>query len=94
MNNGTNKLPVDCPHCNQRFSISLPKVTIWNNLTVSVMSAPHEKPVKCICGKSFIVGFSPQQSIGWLIAPITDEQAAAMDGSRLIVPSSPPIKLY
>lgn len=88
-NNGDNKLPVDCPYCVQRFSVTVPRTYMFNNPYVSVATAPHEKPIMCInCGHYMVIGFASLQ-IGWAIAPISDEKALEMQPSRIVLPDGP-----
>lgn len=82
--NGTNKNVIQCPHCHQRFSVKMPTTQLFNDLTVSMAVAPHEKPIRCICGKRSIAVIQ-SVAINWSILPITDEQAATMGDDSLIV---------
>lgn len=88
--NGNNKHVIICPHCNQRFSVSIPKLDMFNDLRVSTVIAAHEKPIRCVdnqCGKKSVVGFK-EVEIKWVIIPITDEQAATLDESSIIIPAN------
>lgn len=84
--NGNNegKLFIDCPNCKQRFSTKLPTPEIVNAPRVSVITAAHEQPVKCICGQQFVLGMTHAQ-IGWASQPIQAEQP------RIIVPQLRPV---
>lgn len=66
------KLTIDCPKCNQRFSAKLPRPDIINGHRVSVITAAHEQPVRCICGQQFIFGMTDAQ-IGWAVQPVQTE---------------------
>lgn len=83
--NGANRQVIDCPSCKLRFSVTLPKADLFNDLRSSVVVAAHAKPIRCICGKQMIPAFQAVE-IRWVIIPITDEQAASMDDSQIIVP--------
>lgn len=86
--NSDNRMTITCPHCNQRFSVDIPPTSIFNDIRSSSTVSPHEKPVKCICGKySAAVIVSVQ--INWNVLPITDEQAAALEPKRIVVPDRP-----
>lgn len=86
--NGTDKHVIQCPHCKQRFSVVMPKMDLFNDLRVSVGVAPHEKPIRCICGKKSVVAIK-QIVMEWIILPITDEQAATLeDPSVIVAPAS------
>lgn len=82
-NNGTNKFTIDCPHCGQRFSIAVPKVERLNTPRSSIIVAAHEKPIKCICGGSSVIGID-NASISWAIVPISHEQASQLEGSSIV----------
>jgi len=84
--NGTNKNTIVCPHCGQRFSVVMPKAQLFNDLTVSMAVAPHEKPIRCICGKRSIAVMK-EVAISWVVLPITDEQAASMGDESMIIPA-------
>lgn len=77
------KLPIDCPHCGQRFSVSVPRSERLNTGRVSMVVVSHEKPVKCICGGACVLAIEAAQ-LAWVAMPITDRQAAELDGSRII----------
>lgn len=91
-NNGDNKFPVDCPHCGQRFSVTVPKAEILNTPKVSMAVTTHEKPIKCICGGSMVLVIQTIQT-AWGIVPLTTEQAARLDDSKIIVPPAPGMRL-
>lgn len=85
--NGNNKHAITCPHCNQRFSVAIPHLDIFNDLRVSTVIAAHEKPIRCMnnkCGKRLVMGFK-EIEVTWCIIPITDEQAATLEDSSVIV---------
>ena len=84
-NNGDNKFTIDCPHCGQRFSVTVPKAELWNTGKLSAVAVTHEKPVKCICGGACVLAIQGAQ-ISWAIVPITEQQATKLDGSQIIVP--------
>lgn len=87
--NGNNKHVITCPHCNQRFSVSIPKLDMFNDLRVSTVIAAHEKPIRCMnskCGKRSVVAFKEVQIV-WCVIPITEEQAATLDESSIIIPT-------
>lgn len=85
--NGNNKQVVNCPHCNQRFSVKIPAMDMFNDLRVSTVIAAHEKPIRCMsntCAKYFVLGFKAVQ-VAWVVIPITGEQAASLDDPNVIV---------
>lgn len=84
-NNGNNKFPIDCPHCGQRFSVTIPKAEILNTPKVSMAVVTHEKPIKCICGGSCVLVVQQVQT-AWGIVPLTEQQASALNDSNIIVP--------
>lgn len=84
-NNGNNKFPIDCPHCNQRFSVEVPPAEVVNTGRVSMVVTAHPKPIKCICGGSMVLVLTSYQ-LGWGIHPINEQQAAKLDGSKIIAP--------
>jgi hypothetical protein len=88
-NNGDEKQVIDCPHCKQRFGIKLPALDQpINMLKFSAVVATHEKPIRCQnakCAKYFVQVVTLAQ-FQWSIAPITDEQAASLVESPIIVP--------
>lgn len=91
--NGTNKITVDCPACKQRFSISLPPIQQINGPTVSIGVATHERPVKCFgCAARYVLG-TTNIIFHWAMQPITEEQAAQVEGTSIIVPAGPKLKL-
>jgi hypothetical protein len=84
--NGNDKVMIDCPNCKQRFSAKMPKPDDpLNTLKATIIVATHEKPVRCICGAYFVFGANAVQ-IGWTIIPITDEQAATLVESPIVIP--------
>jgi hypothetical protein len=83
--NGNNKLTIDCPHCNQRFSVIVSKTEIFNSAKVSMAVTTHEKPIKCICGGSCVL-VAQQIQTAWGIVPLTEQQVAALEGSPIILP--------
>lgn len=83
--NGTSKATIDCPHCGQRFSVAPPKTGILNDLRCSLGVATHEKPIRCICGK-YAIWVAQTVQMAWAIVPITDEQAAKLDESSILIP--------
>lgn len=83
--NGDNKATIDCPSCKQRFSTPMPKTGVMNDLRCSVAFGTHEKPVRCICGK-YSVFVATSAEIAWAVIPISDEQAAQLQDSSIIVP--------
>lgn len=88
--NGNNKHVITCPHCNQRFSVAIPKLDMFNDLRVSTVIAAHEKPIRCLnnqCGKRAVLGFQ-EVEIKWCVIPITDEQAATLEDPSIIVAPS------
>lgn len=85
--NKAEKLPLDCPHCKQRFSVEVPPIEILNTGRVSMAVTAHPKPIKCICGGSIVLMVSAVQ-FAWAYQAITDQQAAKPDGSNIIVPPS------
>lgn len=86
MSNKENKLPVDCPACGQRFSVTVPQVEIVNTLTLSMIAATHERPVSCLCGQKFGLGMLPSGSVSWGVRPMSEEDAAALEPSRIVTP--------
>lgn len=83
--NGNSKSTITCPHCNQRFSVTMPQAVIFNDTRVSSALVPHEKPIRCICGK-FSVPVMQSAQMAWAILPLTDEQAEALGESKIITP--------
>lgn len=83
--NGNNKTVITCPHCKQRFSVTMPQASIFNDLRIATLVAPHEKPIRCICGKYSIPVLAGAE-MTWQISPITDEQAATLTDSSIIIP--------
>lgn len=83
--NGDNRMTVTCPHCNQRFSIPIPHTAVFNDIRSSSAVAAHEKPIRCICGK-YSAPVIVSLQISWNVLPLTDEQAAALEPSRIVVP--------
>lgn len=90
-NNGNNKIVIDCPFCKQRFRVTMPTSSQFNDLKVSGAIASHEKPVRCICGKKFVFAIGRIQ-IQWTLVPITEEQAGLLEESKLVLPP-PGIKI-
>jgi hypothetical protein len=84
--NGNGKATIDCPACKQRFGVNLPVPEITNSLKASIVVATHEKPVKCLCGQAFVPVIAGIQT-QWEIQPISAEQAAMLEGSRIIEPN-------
>lgn len=88
-NNGNEKQTVDCPLCKQRFSIKLPVPDQpVNMLKWSSVVATHEKPVRCPnakCAKYF-VHVVVQAQLAWALTAITDEQAATLVESTIVIP--------
>lgn len=84
--NGTNKTTIDCPVCRQQMSVTMPKPGVLNDLRVSMAVATHEKPMRCVCGAYFIFIMERAQ-VSWGLMPITNEQAATLDESKIFVPS-------
>lgn len=82
--NGTHKNVIACPHCGQRFSVTMPKTDLFNDLRVSLAVTTHEKPIKCICGKRSVVAIKAI-AMERVVLPITDEQAATLEDSSVIV---------
>lgn len=86
MNNGNNQLTIDCPHCQQRFSVKQPAVDLLNTPRSSLIAVAHEKPIRCVnCGQFSVVAIG-QYQIAWSIVSITEEQAAQLNGTSIIVP--------
>lgn len=87
--NGTNKTVITCPHCNQRFSVSPPAPEEpLNTLRVSVVVAPHEKPLRCPnakCAKYFVWTIKEAQ-LSWTMITISDEQAQSITENVIIAP--------
>ncbi len=82
-----NKLPVDCPACGVRFSISVPEPEIVNQLKVSMIVAVHETPASCPqCNQKFGLGILPAGKIAWGAMALSDEDAAKADTPRIIQP--------
>lgn len=93
--NGTNKTPIICPFCNQRFSAAPPTLEEpLNTLRTSMAVAPHEKPIRCPnakCAKYFVWGIKEVQ-FSWIMIPITDDQAASIvERPSLVI--APPLGL-
>jgi len=85
-NNGTNQVPVDCPQCKQRFGVTLPRLGEINTPTFSIAIATHEKPVRCPkCGTHYVL--AAQFVADWGMSSISDEEAAKLKGSSIIVAS-------
>lgn len=84
-NNGTNTFTIDCPHCKQRFSVAGPKLERVNTGRVSIVVVAHEKPIRCICGGAIVLAIEAAQ-LAWVAMPITDQQAAQLEGSNIIKP--------
>lgn len=80
------KFIIDCPHCGQRFSVTVPKAELLNTPKVSIAVTAHEKPIRCICGGACVLAIQKVQ-MAWSIVPLTEQQAAKVDGSNIIVPS-------
>lgn len=83
--NGNNTFPVDCPHCGQRFGVTIPKSEVLNTPKVSMAVTAHEKPIKCICGGSMVLVIQTIQT-AWGVLPLTLEQAARLDDRQIIAP--------
>lgn len=87
--NGNDKHVITCPYCQQRFSVKIPALDMFNDLRVSTVIAAHEKPIRCMnnqCSKRFVLGFKAVE-VSWVPIPITDEQAATLEDSPIIFPS-------
>lgn len=78
-----NKFTIDCPHCGQRFSVTIPKGETVNTGRFSAVVVTHEKPIRCICGGSCVLGIQGHR-LAWAIMPISEQQAAQLDGSKII----------
>lgn len=91
--NGTNKTPITCPDCNQRFSVTPPTLEEpLNTLRSSVAVAPHEKPIRCPnakCAKYFVWGIK-EAAFTWTIIPITNEQASSITDRPNLIIAPPP----
>jgi len=84
-NNGTNQVAVDCPQCKLPFRVNLPKIGTVNSPTFSMAIGTHEKPIRCPkCGSHYIL--AAQFVADWAMMPISDEDAAKLQGSSIIVP--------
>lgn len=83
--NGNDKFTINCPHCGQRFSVTVPKTEVINTPKVSIAVTTHDKPVRCICGGSCVVVIQTIQT-AWGIVPLTEEQVAKITDSKIIVP--------
>jgi hypothetical protein len=62
-----------------------------NALKVSVVTAVHPTPIKCQngkCGKYFVFVITTVE-VGWAMTPITDEVAATLVESRIVIPDMP-----
>lgn len=93
--NGNNKHAITCPHCNQRFSVKIPALDMFNDLRVSTVIAAHEKPIRCMnnkCARHFVLGFKAVE-VSWIPIPITREQAASLDDSPIIPALTMPASL-
>lgn len=84
-NNGNNKLTLDCPHCKQRFSVPVPKLERVNTGRASIVVVTHEKPIRCVCAGAIVLAIEAAQ-LAWVAMPITDQQAAQIEGSNIIKP--------
>ena len=50
----TNKFPLTCAKCGQRFRVEAPIPGVTNDLRFSAAVAPHEKPIRCLnCGQEY-----------------------------------------
>lgn len=79
------KLPIVCPSCGQSFSAPLPELEVANNIFVSVITAAHERLVRCICGQHFGLFIAGAQA-AWQAVPVGDDVVERVNGSKIIVP--------
>lgn len=84
--NGKPEFTFDCPVCQAPISTKLPSPDApVNSLRLSIIAVPHEKPIRCSCGQYFVFIIEPTPlSVG--VVPITEQQAAPLLDSMIIVP--------
>lgn len=85
--NGDNKAMLTCPKCNQRFSATPPQPDQpMNALKFTVVVATHEKPIRCPGCKAHSIWVATEVQVVWSTLPITDEVAATLVESKIIIP--------
>ena len=82
-----NEAQVTCTDCGQEFNVALPEPLILNHPRSSIVATCHEEPTQCICGRAFVL-FIQQVQLAWNATPISEQQAASLRGSDIIIPSN------
>ncbi len=90
-NNGdSQKLQIQCPACNQVWSVRLPRAELFNNVLSSGIVAPHEKFAKCQnqkCAQAFVLVITGAQ-LDWNAQAVPPEIVEQVEGTKIIMPTS------
>jgi hypothetical protein len=85
---GQNKIAVECPTCQTRFSLPMPPVEFANSKYSSAVVAPHEKLSSCIaCGQQFLL-YIEKAMITWGAGALSEQGVQEFEGSKVIKPPS------
>jgi hypothetical protein len=92
-NNGTNdnKVSIICPICQTRFSTKAPAVEFSNSKYVSVVTAAHEKLIRCVaCSQKFVLYIADVNpaAITWGAGALTEQGIEQFEGSPIVKPDS------
>lgn len=75
MSDTDNKMLIECPHCQQRFSAEMPICEIVNTENFSMMAAHHPVLTTCpnnLCRQTFRLAISELRT-GWVAQPVKRE---------------------
>lgn len=84
-----NSVIIECPNYKSQMEVAFPKRTsLFNGPTVTVGAVAHEKPIICAGCSQYFVLAATRVFFDWSIVPITQEQAADLEDSPIIVPQA------
>lgn len=84
-NGQQHQIAVTCP-CGEQFKTRMPEGDWVNSLKASLFVATHERPFKCPrCGQVYVAVITAG-NIMWGATPISPEQAATLEVSRVLRP--------
>lgn len=86
-NNGSDKMTITCPKCSQVFSTPVIPAEHFNTLRASVIVFTHPKVIRCPnnkCRQPYTIGLDGAFQANLTAFPISDDDAAQMDGSPIV----------
>lgn len=82
----SDKIPIICPRCSQRFSADLPICEIVNTENFSMVVAHHPLPISCpnsLCKQKFRLAIA-EVGTGWSAQPMAQESLIALPHLKVV----------